>query len=820
MVISSTSQYLTPEIVAQCFEKGRVHHVDKTVCGNGFTTNFLQIEPPEGTINVLIAPNKQVLIDKHRQYERGEIETPNRVGFYYAETRKNFENRNVLCFVADTFLNYIEQLKAMKERVNWILLDEYHAIEQQSAYRERLKNFLSNLSEFDTVTTVTATPNHGAPITITIEPEKVRPTFIETRKDRAKVVKEIQKRIEKGQKVVVFSQDIEVFRRIAGREKRLSAKLVIGETLLRKLVQRVVIEWPEPENPRLILCSSKGFEGHDIRGKGWHVYYFEDRTRANESFLISNLYQAVSRVREGDASTTYCRQERNTKRHVKTLSEVQTFLDDPSKSIETKMGKAYSHLNKYLVFRPHGHTFKAEINESLIRLDQEHILFDNGAKDFEFLKFRAKRRILINETPSEQPTRLQKRKRDEFNLDEIKNVLRDNAEIIRSLDLFGENFKLNYTPSNITARAPQKTALRELQMFLTCRDFDGMYQRSNNENNALEILQSDREFNSFCIDLEKTQREHLAQKHGVNSKKYREQSSKLKSTTRHQTARVLLAFLDDSFRISKKVTANRDYNVLTEISLNALNKIAERIGITLTEIDVRSCNPRIIYALAGESLPRDFYGENKRFKKGINVLLNSFRYDPKKALSKAEQRKYAVRRFRYYNVSERVISYLMDEWFEAPHKDNLFNFLAYHEGQIIRELRRFVKSERGQAIQAARRHDSLIFRNDNLQDIDLSKFNFLGVKGWFDSTEKQPLQVVHNREVFQKSHFFAPVEFSLKSAFTEREKVFFEKKQVGISSAIKYITERFTEITEKINPEPLTPLPPLIPRLNLNYKTT
>lgn len=168
MVISSTSQYLTPEIVTQCFEKGRVHHVDKTVCGNGFTTNFLQIEPPEGTINVLIAPNKQVLIDKHRQYERGEIETPNRVGFYYAETRKNFENRNVLCFVADTFLNYIEQLKAMKERVNWVLLDEYHAIEQQSAYRERLKNFLSNLSEFDTVTTVTATPNHGAPITITI----------------------------------------------------------------------------------------------------------------------------------------------------------------------------------------------------------------------------------------------------------------------------------------------------------------------------------------------------------------------------------------------------------------------------------------------------------------------------------------------------------------------------------------------------------------------------------------------------------------------------------------------------------------------------
>ena len=67
-IIKNTEKYLTPKIILQCFFKSKVTNVDKQVCGNGFSTAFLNLPIAEGDVNIIIAPFKpkvnQILVQK------------------------------------------------------------------------------------------------------------------------------------------------------------------------------------------------------------------------------------------------------------------------------------------------------------------------------------------------------------------------------------------------------------------------------------------------------------------------------------------------------------------------------------------------------------------------------------------------------------------------------------------------------------------------------------------------------------------------------------------------------------------------------------
>ena len=64
-VLSNSGTYVSEEIIRQCFEKGTIHHVNKEMCGNGFSTGFLSLTTEQkGKTDILICPNKSVVKDK------------------------------------------------------------------------------------------------------------------------------------------------------------------------------------------------------------------------------------------------------------------------------------------------------------------------------------------------------------------------------------------------------------------------------------------------------------------------------------------------------------------------------------------------------------------------------------------------------------------------------------------------------------------------------------------------------------------------------------------------------------------------------------
>ena len=165
------------------------------------------------------------------------------------------------------------------------------------------------------------------------------------------------------------------------------------------------------------------------------------------------------------------------------------------------------------------------------------------------------------------------------------------------------------------------------------------------------------------------------------------------------------------------------------MSYDVLKLIALKFNIPIAEVDVRTCNPRILYALCGMELPSDFYGENKKNKRKINVLLNSF------AIGK--QKHHIKRDLINYGFHPKVIKFLLDTFCndaKPKPKGALFNLCAYHEQKIIHDLQRQLIADNLGDATFIRRHDSVIsFGDFKPYTLEKQDFEYLGVKGWFSN---------------------------------------------------------------------------------------
>ena len=171
--LHNSHRYLQPILINQCFTKGKVNHVDKIICGNGFTTGFLSITPTENKINIIIAPNKAVILEKQKAYNQGANSNLRMKFFYKESTDKDFKGADVLFFVADSFLMMKSKLNEIKHKIDKVLIDEFHSVEIQSLFRRNLIDFeykVKNIcSDSDTsIVTVTASPNIFSKVDIRI----------------------------------------------------------------------------------------------------------------------------------------------------------------------------------------------------------------------------------------------------------------------------------------------------------------------------------------------------------------------------------------------------------------------------------------------------------------------------------------------------------------------------------------------------------------------------------------------------------------------------------------------------------------------------
>jgi len=717
---------LAVSVIEGCFREGSVTHVDKQQCGNGFSTGFLKITPQQEKVNIIIAPNRAVVMEKELAYRNG-VYSDKRIKFFYKNsTDTDIHNADILFFVADSFLQRSKSIQQILPSIDKVLIDEYHTTESQSLYRSRLINFIEKVKEIcndpgTAITTVTATPNHLSRVDIKLNNGITQSIDINVRHDREKGIERVKKDIKAGANVIVFTNSASTIYRLRNRKHELQAKFVVGDSLLRSLSERVIIKPDESSN--LTIVSSKGFEGFDLYYKNARIYFFEDRRRTEEQFFLSNLYQAINRNRPGSNYIEYNRIETDGCNEFNP-DRIHNFINTNVISVFNKQQYKYKKFHPFVIFdQDEKGKFSIKANEVAIQLELEKQLYDK--RDFEqhFKDFLSDRGVNLHFTKENNRSTVTKLKKD------VKmKRLKDNVVFIKGHDLFGNDYRLSSGPASpgLTDKQIVSHFQNRISTYFRRKNYDGLYGFAPYEVKADIILNNNRELKKLINQVLKIQFNRYDEKYS-----FREAMDKkklFKQTVTGKVCQLITMFANHRIDTNDKWIGNRNYNLTTEVGIASLKLVGEYMGRSVTEVDVNSCYPRIVYSLVGKTLPGNFYGVKKVLKKPINVFLNSFRYT-RGGKSKQEQQEKAINQFNQLGFDADVIKYLMGNYFETEFKGDLFNSIAWHEKKLISKIMNVVYQGSNSGV--VRRHDSvLIFDNEN-NLTRLNQFVFNNVGGWF-----------------------------------------------------------------------------------------
>ena len=771
IIIDSNSKYLAPEIMEQCFESNKTLTTDKQVCGNGASTSFFKMVPQEGKKNILIAPNKQFLINKQAQYDAGSMDTDNRIKFFYKEgTDSTFDDAEVLVFVADSFM--LKEDAIRKLDVDKVMIDEIHTSEKDSSFRFVLKDFVNKVenivsTEGRAITCITASPLAFSKVDIKINNTLREDILIHFSRNRVEGIGRIKSLIKKGERVVVFTtnsttvQGILESKNFKRDKKQTLVNWMVGDSMRKSLAPLVDIK--QDDNSKLIIVSSRGFEGIDIadvNNEKWNVFFFEDRANEYESFYLSNLYQAINRPREGAKYIEYNRQERIELSKGVDVEGLDKYINRTDISVEKKMSNHYSNdyegfydkelkgskefkqYHPYVIFEAREETFTIKKDEVSVNLQREKALYDRyflqiiNDEDSPFAEFIADRKISFKFLNDDQKrySRYPKDAHKEF-------MLKHNAEVIAEEDLFGnmyymvgddrKHYKKVVGKDNDFVR---KFYLREFNKWLMRKNYNGAYKMTETQEMVLGYLSSKVMFKELLSVITNDYRVRSVEKYGKGEsrsyiKSFREQGAIFQGSW-------LLTLCNNRVNVSKKIVANRDYNISVQRSLGAIETIAGAVGVKVTELDIVSAFPKLLYAINGLQLPEDFYGKDKVNKKAISTIMNNFYY---KADAKKEYRnqKYEKQLELSKYFHPKVVSYMMDKHFNSGNRGSLFNELAYYERDLLKEVSKHLNLEDSGALNrgVVRRHDSLLLF-DNAQDLEsLNDFTYKGFINWFKEQE-------------------------------------------------------------------------------------
>ena len=723
--MQNTSKYISQDILNQCFEFGRHNSVDKVVCGNGFSTAFLQSPVERGKKNIIIAPNLAVILSKEKTYKAGELKTPNEITFHHQGSTDILANGgDDMMSVVDSFILQLPDLIQMAEvgLVSKILIDESHTIEQSASYRRKLRDFKSKIEAFIpycSIVSVTATPNRYSKVDIRIVNAFIKPIIIYYTKSKLESLNRIIKDLKKGCKVYVATNDWNIIYTLKNpRTRVLEANFIVGETMLRSLAENVkIIHNPESN---LVIGSSRSFEGMDLMGENWRVYFFESRYREYETFYISNLYQAISRPRKGAEYIEYCRSESIKFRKDKiTQYSIDKFVKK-SISTESKMSREYKDFHPFVIFECDNKTgvWSIKQDEDAFRLLKESRLYDAGFSDFS--DFLNDRKITI-ENLNEAPIQLGAPKVKEQI--KIENLFW-NKDWIREKELFGVKYRLD--SKNCSEPIDY---IKAVEKYLRNKNYDGEYELTEREEIGRKLLSD----NNWIKKCAKGAVSRYNQKHKNDPNKNGEldkEKANFKKYIEDRIRRLILLLINNRINEYYTEVGNRQYSNIVQCPSKVIIEVCQEMGVTFTQVDIRTAYSRIIYAINGLPLPDNFYGENKKNKKVINILLNNFCYDRNKKSTKPQQKFDAKEKFGKLGFDEKVINWLIENFFETEYRSNLFNYLAWYEKQIVNLTRERLNPDLNDGY--IRKHDELMIFN-NEQDLSfLNYFQYLGQGDWFE----------------------------------------------------------------------------------------
>lgn len=740
-IINNNNRYINSEVLNQCFTKGKHNVVDKVVCGNGASTAFIKEDVQIGHVNIMIAPNKAVIMDKERAYKAGEIKgLNNRIKFFYQESGDDdFIGADVLMFVSDSFLLMEKRLREISSIVDKVLIDESHSVESQSTFRKVLVDFKfkveSILDDKDTsIVSISASPNHFTKVDIKLKNKFINPIKIYHTKNRTKSIARCAKAIKKGKKVLICTNNWHVVKQLTNGIK---TNYIVGETMMRKVVQNVEVIQDASSN--ITLISSRGFEGLDLYGSDYNVFFFEDRSQPHQTFTIANLYQAVSRCRDGAERIEYCRRNLQDIRKVRMIEEnVDRFVGNKLLSVTKKQTNEYKKFHPYVIFSiktfatSNNWKWTIKKNEVSLGLSKEERLYDAGFKGFS--SFLSDRSITIKNLKETQDGWIRGITKDDTRL----KYLTKNIDYITEQDLFGDDFNLSEPFYSNGRDIESKEYLKHINIFLTCKNYTGKRLNTVREAKAKELFSDEKALDKLVGDVTKRYNERSIKKYGVKaSKKHRDI---FKDHGEALVKRIVLMFANKKVYIPSNWVGSRDYNYLTMLGIPEIETIAKEFSFSVKEIDIKSAFPRILYAIAGKELPDNFYGEGKENKVKINVALNNLfftvsgktkvSYNQSISTSKKHQKQNIKRKLKQFNIDDDVINVIINKFFDNPDRGALFHFCSYYERKFISMLKKEVTTDTSENDGVVRRHDSLIIFNNSDNLVYLNTLNFLGQSGW------------------------------------------------------------------------------------------
>ena len=724
------SKYIPLRVIDLCFTPNKTLHIDKIFCGTGFTTGYFNLTPEEDKINVLIAPNLAVIKEKEQSYKEGKY--PNvKAKFFYGESiDRNFTDANLLVFVSDSFYEREDSIRQINHKIQKVLIDEYHSVEQQSEFRYKLKQFIEKVEDVcnnpnTAITTVTATPNYFSKVDIQLVGDRPEEILLKVTKDKKDAIERIKGLLKNNENVILFTNDRKVITSLKSRDKVVRANFITGDSLIKSVVKGCKIK--ADKNSNLSIVSSRGFEGFDLNVSDANVFYMEDRSREHETFFISNLYQAINRNKSTNKHIEYVRIDSDSRKAIfKNIDkEVKTFIDNKSISVFKKLGTKYKKFRNFTHMIMCNKSFEISPNEVAIGLYKEKRLYDYSDWDIKFSKFLEDRNVKVEFVGSKNcriTSRITKKVKE--------NYLYENRKFIKKHNLFGSSHRLKV--KNLLQENYKKgydilpMYLKYYEEYLIEKNYNKDIVLSDRQRNIYLLLANEVNFKQLHRKVLKSYRERQYNQHSRAEAENKVKEFKEKSI--NYICQVLLTFANNRISFNANHIAHRDYNLTVQASLSVLETIANEVDVYIDEIDIKTCNPRILYALCGLELPDDFYGKNKENKTAINALLNSFRYDETKGTPKKIQKHRAIKQFQKYGFQDKVIDYLIENYFETEYNDTLMNELAYYEKEIIKKL----SNELGTINDGkVRRHDSLLIFNNRLNLAHLNSFEYLGVKGWF-----------------------------------------------------------------------------------------